>query len=934
VNGDRQVLASDPVAVICQQVALVAPELDRDVVAAAVAAGTGTRVGQRRLAAELLSDPGLLTCGQPRLSRPVQALVAALVEVGASTLARPACPGCGHIVVLVERDADLWICASCAARRRRNGQGACAGCGDRQRAIALRHPDGRALCRRCAPRAPDDPLAALTAAIAAAGIGDTTAIDQAVTEIAPDPAAQHKLLLEIAAHPGRLTGDGDGGSARLNRLIPALLGAGACGVTAPACPGCARAVPLLFRGPSGRVCRRCYEDARRAPCARCGVSAVIAGHALVDDAPLCRTCLAGDAANTGRCTGCGQDKALIHRAADSGWCRSCRRAATAVCSICGAIKPCHFADGLAPRCENCSRPKAPCSVCGRIRDIHRRTDGQPLCYDCARARLPCTVCSRTMPIVGRDADGGPLCKRCYRKHPAGQHPCSRCHTVTRLHGFGLCPHCTLDDRLAQLLPADADRGIRELLRSSDPERTLDWLSRSRSAQILHRIGQGQRIDHAALDALLPDKAVHHLRAVLVAAGHLPDRDEVLASAERRTAALLAAVDDPEHQKILSTFTRWRLLPHLRRRPAPRTRGQADTVVDCLRQATAMLTWLAGIGKDLGHARQDDIDTWLAAGSAKRTTIQTFVTWAVATGHARDLAVITSQAAPPIPDLDDDTRWSLARRLLHDDHFAPTDRLAGLLVVLFAQKTTTIAMLTRDQVTISDDGVATVTLGNAPLELPPAITPVVETLISATHGHGVIGRSAPNPWLFPGLRPGQHISTGRLAIRLQTIGIDPRPTRIAAIADIARQIPASSPGSWASRSTRQPDGANSQAPTTAATPPTSPDEDPPKTPPTDTPSQLLRNLEYPSLPVSSRNRSVARSLTSFSSTPGWAAKSKSDSVQGSGRQANRSREASLRASVASTSTSSSRSSAAVVDSPSARAASSTRFSASAAVLSLR
>ncbi|MDX3725222.1 hypothetical protein PV722_45385 [Streptomyces caniscabiei] len=80
--------------------------------------------------------------------------------------------------------------------------------------------------------------------------------------------------------------------------------------------------------------------------------------------------------------------------------------------------------------------------------------------------------------------------------------------------------------------------------------------------------------------------------------------------------------------------------------------------------------------------------------------------------------------------------------------------------------------------------------------------------------------------------------------------------------------------------------------------------------------------------------MARSRISFSSTPGWAEKSKSDNVQGSGRQANRSRAARRRDSVASTSISSSRSSAAVIDRFSARAWSSTRGSASNASFSFR
>jgi hypothetical protein len=41
---------------------------------------------------------------------------------------------------------------------------------------------------------------------------------------------------------------------------------------------------------------------------------------------------------------------------------------------------------------------------------------------------------------------------------------------------------------------------------------------------------------------------------------------------------------------------------------------------------------------------------------------------------------------PTRPLDDQRRWDIARRLLHDDTLKPDDRLAGLLVLLYAPDT--------------------------------------------------------------------------------------------------------------------------------------------------------------------------------------------------------------------------------------------------------
>ena len=89
-----------------------------------------------------------------------------------------------------------------------------------------------------------------------------------------------------------------------------------------------------------------------------------------------------------------------------------------------------------------------------------------------------------------------------------------------------------------------------------------------------------------------------------------------------------------------------------------------------------------------------------------------------------------------------------------------------------------------------------------------------------------------------------------------------------------------------------------------------------------------------LAASSTKRRVASSSTSFLSSAGWASKSKSAKVHGAGRLAKRSRPASLRASVASTSILSSRSRKVVCESFSLRGCSRAAGSASAAASSRR
>ena len=51
------------------------------------------------------------------------------------------------------------------------------------------------------------------------------------------------------------------------------------------------------------------------------------------------------------------------------------------------------------------------------------------------------------------------------------------------------------------------------------------------------------------------------------------------------------------------------------------------------------------------------------------------------------------------------RWADARHLLNDDTLPTTDRVAGLLLILYAQKIATISQLTADDVDITGETVA-------------------------------------------------------------------------------------------------------------------------------------------------------------------------------------------------------------------------------------
>ncbi|HEX5879529.1 MAG TPA: hypothetical protein VF468_14630, partial [Actinomycetota bacterium] len=145
-------------------------------------------------------------------------------------------------------------------------------------------------------------------------------------------------------------------------------------------------------------------------------------------------------------------------------------------------------------------------------------------------------------------------------------------------------------------------------------------------------------------------------------------------------------------------------------------------------------------------------------------------------------------AGPAQLLDDQHRWDAARRLLHDEDLGAEDRLAGLLVLLYAQGATAISRMTVEQIHIDAHDVR-LRLGRVPIQLPEPVATLACDVVAHRKGHATIGAVAPSPWLFPGGQPGRPICTARLTQRLNDLGIRPNQTRSTALFQLATEIPA-------------------------------------------------------------------------------------------------------------------------------------------------
>lgn len=218
----------------------------------------------------------------------------------------------------------------------------------------------------------------------------------------------------------------------------------------------------------------------------------------------------------------------------------------------------------------------------------------------------------------------------------------------------------------------------------------------------------------------------------------------------------------------------------------------------------------------------DIDAWLV-GTRRANNTRAFWSWAARTRHLPPLDIPTQITTEPSRFTPDDHRWALTRRILHEATIPTADRVAALLVLLFAQHLSRIARLTISDLHHTPGGTTELALGPTRVVLPEPLAALINQLPTpradrtAHHLHD-------DAWLFPGRHPGKPLHPTSLARRLTALGIDVRPDRNAALLDYARQLPHPSSGaSWVSH--REPSTAGPPSPAAHGPATSPPDAEP-------------------------------------------------------------------------------------------------------------
>ncbi len=363
-----------------------------------------------------------------------------------------------------------------------------------------------------------------------------------------------------------------------------------------------------------------------------------------------------------------------------------------------------------------------------------------------------------------------------------QGECSACALLTRLDGL-------LGDRAANGMQPLFDR----LIEIDEPRGVLDWLTRrGSSAQVIARFAHGELpLDHAAFDQLPAGRSSWFTERLLVTAGVLPSRDPVLARFERWCDDRLATVADAADARLLRRFVTWQLIRPLRDRANQGPLSDAIINGSKMRLVAAdrFLVWLREERQRvLAGCTQPDVDAWANGSYRSWHQTRSFLSWARRQRLVADLE-FPSRRAPTSPVIvNDDARWQLARRLLHDDDIPGDIRVAGLLVVLYAQPVTRLVLLTTGHVTV-DGGAVAIKLSRTPIRLAEPLAGHLTALTARRRPHSVGQLHGPTPWLFPGHMAGRPTHATAMSDRLRRYGVSPSQHRVSALAHAASTMPA-------------------------------------------------------------------------------------------------------------------------------------------------
>ncbi|MCH6472529.1 hypothetical protein [Sinomonas terrae] len=168
------------------------------------------------------------------------------------------------------------------------------------------------------------------------------------------------------------------------------------------------------------------------------------------------------------------------------------------------------------------------------------------------------------------------------------------------------------------------------------------------------------------------------------------------------------------------FARWHHLRRIRSTATPESpaRGPVHSAKQEITETAKFLQWLWETHhRNAASCTQQDADEWRASGPTTRKLIRTFFVFARKTrlNTSVDIGYYTAQSRPTLAQ---DRRLAWLRELLTGTSESRPYRVAGILLLLYAQPLVRVAALRADAITVDPaTGQTYITFGVRPVPVP-------------------------------------------------------------------------------------------------------------------------------------------------------------------------------------------------------------------------
>lgn len=180
-----------------------------------------------------------------------------------------------------------------------------------------------------------------------------------------------------------------------------------------------------------------------------------------------------------------------------------------------------------------------------------------------------------------------------------------------------------------------------------------------------------------------------------------------------------------------------------------------------------------------------LDAWLAPGPTTRYQARNFIRWAAKTRRLPPLDIPHRQARST-QVLGQQERLTLLDKCFRATTIAPRNRVAAILLLLYAQPVSRISRLRLDD--IVDNGTTmTIAFGRHPASVPDPIAAIIRGYVSH-RSNMATAANATSPWLFPGYRPGQPLTHDYLMQQLRGAGLPLRSAKNSALRHLVLAMP--------------------------------------------------------------------------------------------------------------------------------------------------